>query len=145
MSIFEKSTGLLNNIVQNVGKEINSIASTVKPETTVRQPLINIVETSDSIEMHISTLGLKKEDLHISIDNDSITVSNAEHLNNPNKQTRKYLLHEFNLTQFSRSFKIPESVDQSLISAAFKEGLMLILLPKKDEFIQQSGRKIDII
>ena len=55
-----------------------------------------------------------------------------------------YERKEFGYNSFQRSFNIPESVNTDKISATYKEGVLTVSLPKKEEALLQSKKLISI-
>ncbi|HLS29815.1 MAG TPA: Hsp20/alpha crystallin family protein [Flavobacteriaceae bacterium] len=108
-------------------------------------PAVNVKETDDNFVVEVAAPGMKKEDFSIELDNKMLTVSSEikeEHVseNEDEQFTRK----EFSYASFSRSFTLPESVDNSKISADYADGVLKIDLPKREEAKTEAKRKIEI-
>jgi HSP20 family protein len=56
----------------------------------------------------------------------------------------KFTHREFDLSNFERSFHLPDSVNKEKISASFNEGLLVVNLPKREESIDKGPRNIEI-
>ena len=105
---------------------------------------VNIRETGKTYEMEVVAPGLKKEDFHIDINKDLLTIS-FEHRED-NKEERKedgYLRTEYRMQSFSRSFRLDDTVDLNQISARYQDGILHMILPKK-EGAQMISRRIEI-
>ena len=55
-----------------------------------------------------------------------------------------YTRKEFSYSSFSRSFTLPETIDESNIEASYREGILQIMLPKKEEALPKPKRLISI-
>lgn len=49
------------------------------------------------------------------------------------KEDRKYLVRERKVFEFSRSFSLPEDVDEENASASFRNGILSVILPRKEK------------
>jgi HSP20 family protein len=87
--------------------------------------------------------GLKKSDFHIDIDNQVLSISTEMKEENEQKEDN-YTRREFGYSSFKRIFTLPESVDDGKIDANYKDGILSILLPKKEEAKQKPARTIKI-
>ena len=97
---------------------------------TVNVPAVNVTEKEKEYLLEIGAPGLKKEDFNISVDDDIITIS-AEKEKEEKDESSRYNRREYNYTSWSRSFTLPENGMPNLISANYKDGELLISIPKK--------------
>ncbi len=108
-------------------------------------PAVNVRETDNDFTLELATPGLSKEDFDIELDNDVLTISSEtkseeETKNNEGRYTRK----EFNYRKFKRSFSLPDTVDINGVDASYRDGVLLVTLPKKEEAKIQPKRLIEI-
>ncbi len=101
---------------------------------------VNIRETDKTYEMELAASGWQKEDFHLNIAADTLTVS-VEPKENNNAQN--YLRQEFGKQPFTRSFMLEDTVDANNISARYNNGVLFVTLPKK-ESAQKVSRNIEI-
>ena len=59
-------------------------------------------------------------------------------------QNEKYTHKEFSYSSFKRTFTLPETADREKISAAYDNGVMTLVIPKKDEARPKPLREIKI-
>lgn len=105
------------------------------PNGTVKQntvPPVNITEDNEGYHIQLVAAGLQKEDFKINLEKGLLTIS-YEKKEEEKSQSTKNIRIEYNLTNFKRSFHIDENVDLEKIEAAYKEGILNIDLPKKQE------------
>jgi HSP20 family protein len=95
------------------------------------QPATNIIERPDEFELRMSVPGFAKEELKMSVENDTLTLS-GEHKAEEKKEDERYTRREFTRSAFSRSFKLPEGVNHEGINASYANGMLHVRIPKAD-------------
>lgn len=108
------------------------------------QSSVNVYERKDNFEIELAAPGLEKNDFHIDLKDNILTVSSDKKETKEEKDGEKIVFSEFNYTSFSRSFRLPESVDANEIKAAQKNGVLKISLPKLETHKTQAPRMIEI-
>ncbi|CAM1334876.1 Hsp20/alpha crystallin family protein [Tenacibaculum aestuariivivum] len=112
--------------------------------TGITLPKVNIKETADCFVVEMAVPGLKKLDFDISIDNKILSIfkqKKKEHEHNEENYTRR----EFGYTSFKRTFILPESVNDEKINANYNEGILSVILPKREEAKQKNTRSIKVL
>lgn len=92
----------------------------------------DIVEKKDKFILDIDLPGFEKEDIKLSLNNGYLNVS-AKTEREENKDEEKVLRSERFYGECSRSFYVGEDIKEDEIEAKFKNGILKIELPKKDE------------
>ncbi|RKS98301.1 Hsp20/alpha crystallin family protein [Flavobacterium sp. 123] len=108
-------------------------------------PSVNLKETDDKIKIELAAPGLKKEDFKVEIDNNMLMISSEK--KEEKEETRKkdnYIRKEFNYQSFSRSFSLPEYIDDSKIEANYKDGILHVDIAKKENGKKKVTKKIAI-
>jgi HSP20 family protein len=98
-------------------------------ELRQRMPKVNIVERDDEFELHLLAPGSSKEDLKLTLENDVLTIS-AEKRAEELKENERYTRREFSYNAFSRSFRLPDTVDTEAIRADYVNGVLQVRIPK---------------
>ncbi|WP_083187384.1 Hsp20/alpha crystallin family protein [Polaribacter vadi] len=111
--------------------------------TGISLPKVNIKETADVFTVEMAVPGLKKSDFQIDLDNQILSISTEIKKENDHKE-ENYTRREFGYASFKRTFTLPESVDEEKINAKYEDGILSILLPKKEEAKQKPARTIRI-
>ena len=106
-------------------------------------PAVNINEEEDKFQVEVAAPGLKKEDFNVNLENNVLTIS-AEHKEEKEEKVKKSTLREFNFTSFRRSFTVPDSVKAEDIHAVYKDGVLHLTLPKKEEAKKTEAKTIAI-
>ena len=94
-------------------------------------PSTNIVENQDAYRLDIAAPGFRKEDFRIDIEKNILTIKTETE--NQASDEVKYNVREFVNSDFSRSFSLPETIDQENIKAEYINGVLSVTLPKKEE------------
>lgn len=105
-------------------------------------PKVNIRETNDSYFVDMAVPGMKKENFQIDLDNQVLGISADFNENEENQE--EHLRREFGYSSFKRSFSLPETINEDKIKAEYRDGILSIHLPKKDEAKQKPARTIKI-
>lgn len=95
-------------------------------------PAVNITENKDQFELSVAVPGMKKDDFAIDIDGNLLTIS-AEKEDRKEEKDEKMTRQEYNYSSFSRTFTLPEDVKKEAIEARYEEGVLKMLLPKREE------------
>ena len=88
--------------------------------------------------------GFNKKDFNIEINNNVLTVKSEKQTENETKDGEQFTRREFSYQSFSRSFTLPSSVKGDKISAKYDNGILRIIIPKKDEAKPQPVKQIEI-
>jgi HSP20 family protein len=108
------------------------INSTEEEPTEDAQLAVDVYETNTEIIVKTMTAGVKKEDLHISITRESLTIKGKRD-NEPRAYQHAYHTQELYWGPFSRTIELPDEVDIELATATEHHGLVTIKLPKFDK------------
>jgi HSP20 family protein len=106
-------------------------------------PAVNIMEEEDKFMLEFATPGMKKKDFKIELHNDVLTVS-SDRKEEKEEEKDNYSRREFHYQSFCRSFSLPESADTEKIEAKQENGVLNIIIPKKEESLEKGPRSIDI-
>jgi len=98
---------------------------------TTWTPLCDIYETDKNIVIKMEIPEVKKEDISVTFDNNVLTINGERKPEEVIGQS--YHRHERSYGQFLRSFTLPPFVDTKNITAEFKDGMLLVTLPKVEE------------
>lgn len=95
-------------------------------------PLVDIYEDRDQYTLEAELPGLTREDFDIKVDHHSLTLS-GERKFERQTESGDYKRVERSYGAFTRVFTLPDAVDTEKVSAEYKDGLLRIVLPKKEE------------
>jgi HSP20 family protein len=112
-------------------------------ENGISSPSVNIIEGKDDFRIEVAAPGLEKEDFRINLQDNVLTIS-SEKENNKEGSDEKFMRREFSYMQFIRSFSLPLTADSSETSASYKNGVLSISIPKREEAKEKPIREIAI-
>jgi HSP20 family molecular chaperone IbpA len=95
-----------------------------------------VVEGQNHYELTAELPGFRKDDVTVQVKDGVLElVATPEETPTPNEAApeTRWLLRERRQSSFHRSFKLPRDVDGDAIEAAFRDGLLVLTLPKKEE------------
>jgi len=93
----------------------------------------DISESENQICLTFDVPGLKKEDLNIELENSVLTVSGERKLEGTSSDDEKKTYRERKLGVFSRSFRLPDTIDTENVEAQNKDGVLTVHLPKVEK------------
>ena len=106
-------------------------------------PAVNIIEADDHFDIQLATPGMKKSDFKIEVEEGVLIISSDTHTKSNEAET-SFTRKEFGYHSFKRSFKIPDTIYVDRISATYKEGILTVSLPKKEEALPQPKKLVSI-
>ena len=112
---------------------------------TTNIPAVNIKETDTGYGLELAIPGKCKEDFNIEINHNVLQISAEEKSTNEEKnEDGKYTRREFSYSCFTRTFTLPNSVNSDAINANYENGILKIVLPKREEALPKPKRLIEI-
>lgn len=99
---------------------------------TMNVPAVNITERKDGYLVSLAAPGLKKEDFKIDVEGNMLTIS-SEREEEKEEKEEKYTRQEYSYSSFERSFTLPDEVNKDKIDAHYQDGVLRLVLPKKEE------------
>ena len=118
--------GIINDLFEN--SEIHN-----KFSQTNTSVLANIYEFDDEYELKLLAPGIEKNDIEIDVDNDNMLTVFAEIAIEKNEDATTFKREEFLNKGFKRSFQLPENSIPEDISAVYKNGIISLYIPKKED------------
>jgi HSP20 family protein len=112
--------------------------------TSTTLPSVNIKESNDDFEVEVAAPGFTKNDFKVVLNHDLLTISSEKEVENETKEGQQFSLREFSYQSFSRSFTLPNSADSEKIGAKYEDGILRIIIPKKEEARPKPARHIAI-
>jgi len=97
-------------------------------------PAVNIKETPEEYIIEMAAAGMKKSDFNINVERNVISISSEKTLENTEENKEEnYTRKEFSYESFERSFVLPEAANRDDIKASYKDGVLKVVIPKKEE------------
>jgi HSP20 family protein len=95
-------------------------------------PAVDIYETPETVVLRADLPGIEQKDIDVSIENSTLTLRGERRFTKEAKE-EDYHRIERSYGTFSRSFQLPGTIDQTRIQAKHKEGVLEIVLPKRED------------
>ena len=120
-----------------------SISDIVGTDFTHESPAVNIIEKEDTFELEVAAPGMEKNDFKVMIEKDHLTISAKKEAD---EETKKQLFKrkEYNFENFTRRFRLPNTVDKSSLKAKYLQGILKVVIHKTPEGKEQGPRTINI-
>jgi HSP20 family protein len=102
---------------------------------------LDVKEDDKAYTVNAELPGVKKEDIHVQVDGNRVSLSAEVKQQSEVKEGEKILRSERYYGQVSRSFQLSQDVDENTASAEFKDGVLQLVLPKREK---SSSRKLTV-
>jgi len=103
----------------------------------------DLTDEGDSYQLTADLPGFNKEDIHLDINNDVLTISAERHSEAEDKDKKgKYIRRERSYGSYKRSISLGD-VDQENIKAKYDNGVLTLTMPKKAPVLPEA-KKIEI-
>jgi len=103
-------------------------------------PAVDIVEREGHFLISADLPGLKREDIHLDI-NDGVLTLSGERIDEKESSGKHYRRYEKQYGKFVRSFRLPENTNPEAIEAAFADGVLEVMIPKNEKVLP---KKIEV-
>ena len=97
-----------------------------------RLPAVDILEKADELVMTVDLPGLEASDVELTVDKDQLTIR-GERTSETAAEGESFRRVERFSGTFERTFRISDQVNAAAIEARFKNGVMTVVLPKREE------------
>ena len=103
----------------------------------------DIKETDAGFELEMDLPGFAKDEVKVSLENGTLTISAAKGLNKDEqeKETGKYIRRERYAGACERSFYVGEDITEADIKGTFKHGILKLFIPKKEAQPKAEAKK----
>ena len=95
-------------------------------------PAVDVSETGDKITIKAEVPGMEAKDIEIAMVGDTLTIKGEKKLEREEKE-ENYHTVERSYGSFTRAMKLPATVDADKVEASYKNGVLTVVLPKKEE------------
>jgi len=101
-------------------------------------PNIDFVEKPEAYHVKVEVPGIDPKDIEVMFQNGLLTIRGQKVKSEVEEKSARFYRSERSYGTFARNLRIPTTVDEKLITATFKHGLLTIVLPKTAETRGQS-------
>lgn len=110
------------------------------PVWNTQTPAVDVKEEEKRYLMEVELPGLTDKDVELKVEDNILTLSSKKEESQEQKKDG-YLLRERRSAEFCRTFVLPQDADRAEVKAEFKNGLLVVDIPKRPE---AQPRKIDV-
>lgn len=104
---------------------------TEEMQATGWNPAVDVLEETERIIVKVEAPGVEEKDLRVTFEDGLLTISGERQFER--KDDRNYHRIERAYGTFTRTFTLPRSVDGTKISASYRNGVLEVEIPKKEE------------
>jgi HSP20 family protein len=123
----------MTTVTRNLNGFLNEFfAENNYAQHTATLPSANISENENGFQISLAAPGFEKEDFKIEVHQKALKISVSK-ADNTEESKDKFLRREFNFEAFTRTFRLPNTVDTDAIDAAYINGVLNLSIPKKEE------------
>jgi HSP20 family protein len=94
---------------------------------------VDVREDADRLYVEAELPGFKKDEIDITLENQTLTISGERRETPANEKKGEWLLNERRYTRFQRSFTLPPTISEQSVNAKLEDGLLTITLNKREE------------
>lgn len=129
--------------------EMFNVHTPVRPRAKVQTqknglayPPVNVMELADAFHIQFAAPGMEKGDFEIKVEKDLLSISGKREV--VAKEGENFRRREFGNYTFKRDFQLSDTVDASAIEASYINGVLKVVVPKKEEAQEKPPRKIEV-
>lgn len=121
----------------------NFFPSRLTSENGLFSPKVDIHEKEKSYEILADLPGVKKEDIHVTLQHGVLTIEASMNNEQTEEKEGKVIRKERHSGSFMRSFNVGDKVRQEDIKASFENGVLTLVAPRVKD-MSPDRRKIEI-
>ena len=125
----------LNRLRREIDRLFEEPFSLLAPGTSFYEgwtPAVDIYEDKDKYVVQAELPGMKREDIDVSLDGDTLTISGERKQEEEKKEGESYRSERF-FGRFQRSVTLPMPIQANKIEAKYKDGVLAVTVPKSEE------------
>ena len=149
MTFVKRNSNLLNRFPMVfddfLNRDIFNWGLTNFSDTNTTIPAVNIKETSDNYVVEVAAPGMSKKDFRVQLEGNTLTIASEKTSRKEEDDEARYTSREFSYQSFSRTFNLQKDVvDTEKIQAKYEDGVLHLIIPKKEHAKQKQPRLIEI-
>jgi HSP20 family protein len=129
---FEEVVDLHKRMDEIFGEFFGRTPAAMAATEAVWSPLVDVHETKEGFKLQVELPGVKQEDIQLTIEGNSLILKGERKRENEVKEDNYHRI-ERSYGTFQRSIVLPSVVDPNRVKATYRDGVLQIQLPKKEE------------
>jgi len=126
------------------GGDISLFLPTLTGPSTGSGHPMDIIEGKDSFTIRADAPGFSPDDIAVEMHEGSLTISGNKKEEKTEEKDGKVIRRERHFAAFSRSFTLPDNVQEEGISAALDKGVLTVTLPKTEPAPKPQPKRIAV-
>lgn len=122
----------VDDIFNNFFNEIASFSYPVSHGERMLSPRTDITENESEYHLEVELPGVTQDNIDLKIDSNILTIEGKKE-QSTEKKDYNYHMQERYYGSFSRSISLPSNIDEENVEANFKDGILSITIPKKEQ------------
>jgi HSP20 family protein len=106
-------------------------------------PAVNVRESDENYHLDFLVPGFRKEEIKVELEEKTLSIF-AEHQTENEKADDKFIRKEFSSHTFKRTFTLPENIEKEGLTAKYENGILHVILPKKNNVKVETKKNIEI-
>ncbi len=127
---FKRENDLFNDAFKSIFD--SPIFRTEVSDPTCFRPKTRITEDKDNFYLNLEMPGIPKDNVKIEVENNLLSVKGEKKVENKTEDTN-LVMNEIVYGEFCRTFNLSKEIKVDAIEAEFKDGLLIVTLPKVEE------------
>jgi len=107
----------------------NTMTERAPAATRIFTPRVDIIENETGVLLYADLPGVRPEDVDLRFEHGELTLIGKVQ---PRQSTGRVLFGEYEIGDFQRTFQVPDTIDAGKIDAEFKNGVLIVKLPKQE-------------
>lgn len=113
--------------------------------TNTTIPAVNMKENENEYEVEMAAPGMTKEDFKLEINANVLTISSEKQSKSESEEGDTITRREFSYQSFCCSFDVPSVVETDRITAKQDNGLLKVVIPKREEVSSKLKKQIIVL
>ena len=123
----------LDSMVRRMGDVFDDVQRTgVRFEVGDFTPRVDVTEDDNHVVFAVELPGLAKDDVKITITDENILTIRGEKKREEKHESKNYMRTERSFGSFTRSFVLPDDINNESINAVFNNGVLNVELAKRE-------------
>ena len=138
----EQMNQLFDNVFGDAGWSMDR--PLVDGSNVLMQPQLDIFETDKEYKLSVELPGVDRDDIDLSVDEDALVIRARKERRSEDVKDDQYHRVERSFGRYERMLTLPADADTDKIGAEFRNGVLEVSIPRRDDIESNSGRRIDI-
>jgi HSP20 family protein len=144
MTLIKRQEGLVPS-VWNDFIENSLFSHTTNGHAAKTIPAVNLSEDNENFYIELAAPGLTKESFNIQLTKNKLTISAEQAVSTETEnKTKNFTRKEFGFSSFTRTFTLPQTADLDKIEGEYENGILQLIISKKEEAKENFERTITI-